>query len=274
MYNVDQHTAPLLQSKARADLRTYIALALGGRSPDERVAVGAELAESIMRHRTQTRFEHAQELEQVARLREAPDYHHRRRAAVAVGDACNSCTPPGPNTDPNCTADGRRACDYDRIGFRTLSTAGNAAFALTPVPAAGNSWWVPRMARAYAHLTADPSIPAWEGLFLTSITVGTSPVEGFNLPPTAAVQAGVHFGDFVTPTPPGISVGWPRISNAANERNISIQGIGLWPAASAFIAYFTIMGNVLPTCDGQPARINAGSTPVPAMAVSGRWSPA
>lgn len=275
-YAADQYTNPLLKSQHRKVLSRYVAGALRGKSASERVAVGADLSEGIMRHSTRAGFEHVDELRRVFELRSEPEYKHRRR--VVVGDACNSCTPPGPNMDPNCTADGRRVCDYDRIGYRTASTAGNAIFTLIPVPAAGNSWWAPRMARAYAHLTADPSIPAWEGLFLTTITVGTAPIEGFNTPPAAGVQSGVHFGDFVTPTPPGIPVGWPRISNAANERNISIGGIGLWPAASSFIAYITILGNVLPTCDGQPGRINPGSTPVPPMpgtSVSGRsWQPA
>lgn len=273
MHAIDQYTAPLLNSQSRKTLSRYIAGALRGKSTDERIAVGADLAEGILRHSTRPVFEHADELRRVHELRHA----RARDAALAVGDNCNACVPPGPNADPMCTADGRRVCDYDRIGFRTLTTAGNAAFQLTPVPGAGNSWWKPRMVRMYAHLTADPSIPAWEGLFLTSITVGTSPIEGFNAPPTAAVQAGVHFGDYVTPTPPGIPVGWPSISNQANERSISIDGIGLWPAASNFIAYVSILGNVLPTCDGMPKRINGDSVPVPTIpgtSVGKGWSPA
>lgn len=267
MFATDKHTQALITSQHRRRLAAYIRGAMEGKDTAERLAVGADLADTIIRHSSRPSFEHAQELARVAELR-----------GLAVGESCNTCVPPGPNADPLCTADGRRVCDYDRIGFRTLTTAGNGAFQLTPVPSAGNAWWKPRMTRMYAHLTADPSIPAWEGLFITSITVGTSPIEGFNTAPAAGVQTGVHFGDYVTPTPPGIPVGWPSISNAANERQIVIDGIGLWPAASAYIAYVTILGNIIPTCDGEPRRVNAESMPLPRVAGTtvgkSGWSPA
>lgn len=251
----DKYTRPLITSHERASFFAVIAAALVGvRSAPERVAVAADVAER--RRRRGDGFLDA--LAKVDKLREQ---------RVAVGDVgCGQppTCPIGPNTQRQCYIDGRRICDYDRVGSRTLTTAGNAAFAIVPAPAAGSAWWRPKATRAWAFRTDDPSIPAWEGLFITSITVGTAPVEGFNtLAPTAATQQGIFFGDYVVPDGDAIGVGWPVFSNTANEQQLSIQGIGLWPAAAAYIAGFSVLGNRYDPGTATESRCHNGSAPLP-----------
>ncbi len=251
----DQFTSGLVAESRGFRSRLADALA-SARSSSDRIAIGQEVAFDAQRRRT----DFARALEVVAGRRERGESR-----AVAVGDGC---CPPGVNTQPQCTIDGRRMCDYDRVGHRTLTTAGNGVFSLIPQPSAGNSWWRPKMVRSFAHLTSNPSVPAWEGLFITSITVGTSPVEGFNNPAAATIQDGIHFGDYVVPDTSAVPVGWPKFSNTANSNQLILSGIGLWPVASAFIAYVTVLGNTLNDA-GQDCRVNDKSPRVPAMPTGG-----
>lgn len=257
----DRFTRPLVESVERRDFTTRLGIVLALTvTPAQRVAVGNEFAET-MRKKKHAFFD---ALERVDAERER-DAREPARKKVAVGaDGCGQ--PPcaiGPNTDRRCYVDNRRLCDYDRVGFRTLTTAGNTIFTMTPEPAAGSAWWRPKATRMWAIRTDDPSIPAWEGLFITSITVGTSPVEGFNTPAAAGVQAGVFFGDYVLPDGDAIGVGWPIFSNVSNAQQLIISGIGLWPAAAAFIAGISVLGNKWDPSTATESRCHNGSAPLP-----------
>lgn len=256
---VDQHTRGLVLSDDALNFRRRLAAALLTTDRgDEKIAIGQDFAHTATRRRDA--FVRA--LEVVALKRERGDSH-----PVAIGEGL--CCPPGPNTQVQCTIDNRRMCDYDRVGNRTLTTAGNAQFTLEPQPGAGYSFWRPKMVRGWAHLTSNPSIPAWEGLFITNITVGSHPVEGFSTAPAAGVQDGIAFGDYVVPTTDAVPVGWPVFSNEANSNQLVITGIGLWPAASAYIAYITVLGNARKALDGNDCRVHPDGPRIPPVAGNG-----
>lgn len=257
----DQYTAGLVGS---SELREAIGMfrgALRGKTGADRLAAGLQLQSDLRRKGGG----YIDALAKVEALRSDPDYVNR----FAVG--ARDCCPPGPNTSPMCTADGRRICDYDRVGDRDPGIAGNAVFTLTPNPAAGFAWWRPKMVRMFAHDTVNPSIPRWEGLFITLITIGAHPVEGFATPPAAAVTDGVHFGDFVVPDNTGVPVGWPDFSNVANAKNLVISGIGLWAAGVTFSSYVTVLGNPLDP-NGAECRCNGDSSPVPPVNGNGAFT--
>lgn len=263
----DQYTPALMGSTELKDALALFGNALAGKEGAERIDVGRELVEDARRKR----IGYVEALDAIDARRSSPDYRNEvaigRRGApdldwrdeVAIG---GDCCPPGPNTTPACTVDGRRLCDYDRVGNRTLAFAGQTTFTLAPSPAAGFAWWKPKLVRGFAHDNTNPSIPRWEGLFITLITIGAHPVEGYSTPPAAGVVSGVHFGDYVTPDNTGIPVGWPRFSNAAQENALSIQGFSLWGAAISTIAYFSVMGNPLNE-NGKECRVNGNSNPLP-----------
>lgn len=251
----DQYTDGLMRSTELRDALRHIGRALAGKSGAERFATSLQL-QSDMRTK---RVGYVEALDAVDRRRNDPDYVNR----IAIGE--RSCCPPGPNTSPMCTSDGRRICDYDRVGDRDPGVAGNGIFTLTPAPAAGFAFWRPKLVRMFAHDTVNPSIPRWEGLFITLTTIGAHPVEGFATPPAAGVVAGVHFGDYVVPDNSGVPVGWPDFSNAANEQALVISGIGLWAAGVTFSSYVTVMGNPLGK-NGEECRVNGGSTTIPPVA--------
>lgn len=262
---IDKYTRPLLESPARLAFAIYLAGALKGKDHAERVAVGQDLAEHVGVGRG-SRHEFVQALAAVDERREQ---HARERAAgIAVGDGCGqpmTCAI-GPNTQPQCFVDGRRLCDYDRVGSRTASTAGNAIFSLQPEPGAGSVFWRPKGVRASAVRASDPSIPAWEGLFVTGITVGTAPVEGFNNAPTATITDGIFLGDYVVPDGTAIPVGWPPFSTLAMKQQLQIFGIGLWPAASAYFAGVTVLGNRYDPATASESRCHPQASSVPPVA--------
>lgn len=174
---------------------------------------------------------------------------------AVAGDCCS----PGPNTDPRCTRDGRRICDYDRIGDRDDVTGGDQPFSLSPEPQAGFSWWNPALFRMYAHDQSNPSITRWEGLFITLITIGSHPVEGFNAQPAAGVNQGIAVNDYVVPDNSGVPVGWPVFSNSANSNQLEIAGIGLWPAAVNYRVFCSVMGNPRKSPGGPDFRCAPGA---------------
>lgn len=258
----DKYTRPLMQSHERADFTSKLAAALSGKSPEERIAVGQDFAETHARRGNRHAF--------VSALAEVD----ARREAVAVGEGCGqpmSCSI-GPNTQPHCYVDGRRLCDYDRVGVRTVSTAGDAVFTLSPQPAAGSAYWRPKATRMWAIRASDPSIPAWEGLFITSITVGTAPVEGFNNAAAAGQLQGVAFADYVVPDWDAVPVGWPVFSNDANAQQLIISGIGLWPTASNYIAGVSVLGNRFNPANATESRCHDGSTRIPDMPAAGSYT--
>jgi hypothetical protein len=248
----DQYTRPLVQSVELADTLRLFGRALAGKSGAERFATGLQLQEDLRKRPNG----YVDALDRVDALRSDPEYVNR----LAIGE--RSCCPPGPNTSPMCTLDGRRICDYDRVGDRDPGLAGNTAFSLSPQPAASFSWWRPKLIRFFAHDTTNPSIPRWEGLFVTLITVGAHPVEGFSTAPAAGVAAGVHAGDFVVPDNSGVPVGWPDFSNDANSNQLVFSGIGLWNAGITYSTYLTVMGNGM-RVPGQECRVHPDSSPLP-----------
>lgn len=257
----DQHTRPLLHSTELKNVIHLFRDALAGKQGEERIATGQQIAEDMRRPAAGAKLLDAQgyasALDAVDLERSASDY----RNTLAIGDA--RCCPPGPNTSPACTADGRRICDYDRIGARSDDTNGQAVFSVTPAPAASFAWWRPRLVRSFAIDTTNPSIPRWEGDFVTVLTIGDHPVEGFNNAPTVLVTQGVHLGDYVTPDVTGIPVGWPDVSNVANSNQIVMSGISLWQAGVHQFVFLTVMGNPLKSEGGDPRRCHPGSPNVP-----------
>lgn len=258
MYRADRFTAPLMTSPERRHFaaRLAAALALAGDRHDERVAIGQSFAEDHANHDF---------------VRALADVDRRRAAgeSVAVAGVCGTGMPPancgtGPNVEPHCYTDGRRLCDLDRVGARTGSIAGNGTFSISPQPGAGSAWWRPRAVRGYAFRTADPSIPAHEGLFVTSVTVGTAPVEGFNTPAAAGVTDGISFGEYVVPDLIAVPVGWPIFSLTNLAQALVVSGIGLWPAASTYIAGLTVLGNRSGgPSDPNESRVHPGSSALP-----------
>lgn len=261
----DQFTRPLLSGPSRSNLIKLFATALVGASDvDERNARAQQVALDLRRPASSSIVLDAQhfvaDLDAVDARRSDPEYQNE----LAVGEQCGDWCPPGPNASVMCTADGRRICDYDRVGARTESVAGQGIITLNPQPSAGFSWWVPRLVRMFAHDVVNPSIPRWEGDFLTSITIGSHPVEGFSNPATVGQLSGIHMGDFVVPDNSGVPVGWSAFSNDANSNGLAISGISLWQAGINQFAYITIMGN--PSRDGafgNTGRCHPGSVPCP-----------
>lgn len=249
----DQYTAGLRNSTELRNALGIFGRAMQGKSdPAERFAVSLQLQSDLRKHDPSG---YAAALDAVDKLRSSPDYVN----LLAVGE--RTCCPPGPNTSPMCTLDGRRICDYDRVGDRDIGVAGNGIFTLTPQPAAGFSQWRPKMVRMFAHDVTNPSIPRWEGLFITTITIGQHPVEGFSVAPAAGAVAGIHFGDFVVPDNSGVPVGWPDFTNEALSNQLTISGIGMWSADIDFTAYVTVMGN--PIKNNAECRVNGDSSPLP-----------
>lgn len=261
---LDQFSRPFYHSHELATAKDHLRGALASTlDRRERLAIGQDWAESMRKRRPAF----VEALDNIDHRRREPDYRN-----MAIGDCC----PPGPNSTPGCTIDGRRICDYDRVGDRD-SSAGNAAFSLSPQPQSSFSWWRPKLVRLAAFDSTNPSTPRWEGLFITSITVGQHPVEGFSDDPSATVTSGVHFGDFVVPDPTGVPVGWPDFSNDANANQLVIDGIGLWNANITVLTFCTVMGNPLDNRAGVDRRCNNSAPPVPPMpggstSVAGRSS--
>lgn len=254
----DQFSRPLMQSTSRNNVLALFADALRGKDLDERVATGEQLAVDLRKPSGSRLMLDAQhyvhDLDKVDARRSADDYENE----LAVGDRC---CPPGPNTGVYCTADGRRICDYDRVGQRTLSVTGGGIITLSPQPGASFSWWRPRLIRMFAHDVTNPSIPRWEGDFLTLIQIGQHPVEGFSTAPAAGVVDGIHMADFVTPDNSGIPVGWPDFSITGQSNQLTVSGISLWQVGVLQLAYLTIMGNPLNERNGNAQRCNGNSTP-------------
>lgn len=258
----DQFTKSLVRSPSRSNVLKLFAAALITTDVEERKARGLQLAEDLRRPASSSLVLDAQQfvhdLDAVEARRSDPEY----RNELAIGDACGDWCPPGPNTSLMCTADGRRICDYDRVGARTESVAGQGVITLDPQPSAGFSWWIPRLVRMFAHDVTNPSIPRWEGDFITAITIGSHPVEGFSNPATVGQLSGIHMGDFVVPDNSGVPVGWAPFSNDANSNALNISGISLWQVGVNQYAYITVMGN--PSKNGDfGSRCHPSSTPCP-----------
>ena len=259
----DQYTPVILGSPELASgLRLFRRALSGQTDPDERTARGLQFAEDLRRG---SGHDFAKMLDAIDARRSAPNYVNR----VAVGDRCSTaCVPPGANADPMCTADGRRICDYDRVGARSNAFAGQTTFAISPQPTSTYAFWRPRMVRGHAIDAGNPSIPRWEALFITNITVGGHPIEGNSATPTTAVLDGFFFGDYVVPDASAVPVGWPAFSNTANNRQLVITGVSLWAAAINTIAALDVLGNPMSALDGNPCRTHPDSTPVPPVAGS------
>lgn len=267
----DQYTRPIVESAELRDaLRSFRAAMGAEKDHTERHARGQQWQEDVTRRGRRSTFVEA--LDAVDARRSDPNYVNR----VAIGDrpapgngmSCTSCTVPGPNTSVYCTVDGRRLCDYDKVGQRTAALAGNTvALSLSPQPSAGFAFWRPKMIRGHAIDATNPSIPRWEGIFLTGITVGSHPIEGFFTSPAAGVVDGIFFGDWVTPDPAGIPVGWPKFSNTSNALSLQVSGIGLWNAGVSFIAGVTVFGNPV-SLEGMESRCHPQATPLPPVITS------
>jgi hypothetical protein len=255
----DQHTRGLRNSTELKNVLHLFADAMRGKKGVERTAIGNQLAVDLRRGASSSILLAAQGYTEALDKVDADRSSEGYRNTLAVGDA--RCCPPGPNTSIGCTADGRRICDYDRIGARSDDVNGQGVITIEPQPSAGFSWWRPRLVRGFAHDVTNPSIPRWEGDFITLIQIGQHPVEGFSAAPSVTEQQGVHFGDFVVPDNSGIPVGWPEFSNEANSNQFIMQGISLWQAGVHQYAYFTIMGNPLDSRTGPAMRCNPESTP-------------
>lgn len=263
---VDQYSRPLVESVTMKEALGAIQHALKGKHGGERTATAQELVASARAKRTGGRLHGvianaARALDEIDALRQAPEY--RRNVAVGAGQCYDNGCSPGPNSSPLCTRDGRRICDYDRVGVRQAVVAGTTIFSLSPQPGSGFPFWRPKMARANAIDSANPSIPRWEGLFVTQLTVGGHPVEGFNAAPAAGVTQGVSLGDYVVPDPSGIPVGWPEFSITGQARELVFAGISLWNAAIGFNVMLTVLGNPLETMNGRDCRCHQGSSAVP-----------
>ncbi len=262
----DQYTGPLVRSTELGNVIHLFRDALAGkRDRDDRLATSQQIAEDMRRPAAGSKLLAAQgyasALDDVDVHRSSPEY----RNTLAIGDA--RCCPPGPNTSVYCTVDGRRICDYDRIGGMSDDVNGQAVFTVTPQPSASFAWWRPKLVRGFAIDVTNPSIPRWEGDFVTVLTIGDHPVEGFNTAPTIAVRQGVHLGDYVTPDVTGIPVGWADLSNTANANQLVFSGISLWQAGVHQFVFLSVMGN--PLKNGEVRRCHPESVPVPPMTGNG-----
>lgn len=258
----DQYTRGLMGSRHIATV--IAALSAAARSSD---ASALEQGAHDLRSKGNAWLD---ELDRVGDLRSHPGYVNK----VAIAGPGAGCCPPGPNTNPMCTRDGRRLCDYDAVGVRTGATAGNAIFNLSPQPAAGFTRWRPKLVHGFAFDSGNPSVPRWEGLFVTNITVGQHPVVGYSTAAAAGVLDGQPFADWVTPDPAGVPVGWPDFTPTALQRALVISGIGLWNVGITFIAQITIYGNPIDDDQNCEKRCNPGSTPVPPMGGSNNYASA
>lgn len=256
----DQYTGPLVRSTELGNVIHLFRDALEGKQGEERTATGLQIAEDMRRPAASSKLLAAQgyasALDQVEVHRSSLEY---RNELLAVGDA--RCCPPGPNAGVYCTVDGRRICDYDRIGGMSDDVNGQAAFTVSPQPSASWAWWRPKLVRSFAIDVTNPSIPRWEGDFVTILTIGDHPVEGFNTAATITARQGTHLGDYVTPDVTGIPVGWPDVSNTANANQLTFSGISFWQAGVHQFVFLSIMGN--PIKNGELRRCHPDSVPVP-----------